>query len=88
MWPTAFTIIFLTTRRTSQSGIHLGATPLSGGWPLMYFGKIHTPRRAATNSFCAIGFCDSSEAISIAELPMPTTSTRLPRMSCGSNGVR
>ena len=29
---------------------------------------------------------DSSLAMSIAELPMPTTITRLPRISTGSNG--
>ena len=63
-----------------------GAITLSAGWPLRYFGSTHTPLRAETWSVSAIQGEDSSLAMSIAELPMPTTITRFPRISTGSNG--
>ena len=67
-------------------GIQDGMALLSAGLPFMYFGNTQTPRRAETQRFLAIGRWASSLAMSMAELPMPTTTTFLPRMSTGSNG--
>ena len=67
-------------------GMSGGAITLSAGWPLRYFGSTHTPRRAETYRRDAIHGDDSSLAMSIAELPIPTTITVLPRISTGSNG--
>ncbi len=69
-------------------GIHGGIIILSAGLPSRYLVSTHTPRRADTHTCLAIDRCDSSDAISSAELPIPTTTTFLPRMSIGSNTLR
>ena len=74
--------------RPSLRGIQGGMAALSAGRPFMYLGSTQTPRRAETISRPARGRWDSSEAMSMAELPMPTTTTVLPRTSTGSKGVR
>ena len=83
-----FLIIDRARDRPSPRGIQAGAAALSAGLPFMYFGSTQTPRRAETHSVFAIGRCDSSEAISIAELPIPTTTMVFPRVSTGSKGSR
>jgi hypothetical protein len=74
--------------RPTRAGTHGGSEALSAGLPSKYFGSTHTPWRIEMNSWSAIGRCDNSDEMSIAELPAPTTSTRLPRKSYGSNGSR
>ena len=86
MAPMAFLMTLRAMAKPSFLGIQEGMADLSAGLPFMYFGRTQTPRRAETHRFLAIGRWESSEAISIAELPMPTTTTFLPRMSTGSNG--
>ena len=73
------------SRRWSLSDSHgMVLTIWSAGLPNMYFGTTHAPLRVETNTFSATPLRDSSEAMSTALLPMPTTSTRLPRRSSGS----
>ena len=63
------------TQRGSQGNMGIW----SAGLPLTYFGSTHTPRRMETTTRSQIGRRDSSEAMSMAELPAPTIMTRLPR---------
>ncbi len=88
MWPIVFLIFLRASERPTLVGIQVGSDALSAGLPSMYFGITHTPRRMEMKSLSAIGRCDSSDEMSIAELPAPTTITDLPRKSYGSNGSR
>ena len=88
MLPMVLRIFALASERPSLGGIQAGRTALSAGLPSMYFGSTQTPRRIEMNSFSASGRCESSDEISIAELPAPTIITRLPRKSYGANGSR
>jgi hypothetical protein len=58
------------------------------GRPNARFGSTQTPRRPESKTLAADSGCANSQAISIALLPSPTTSTFLPRMSTGSVGSR
>ena len=53
----------------------------SVGLPFRYLGRIQAPRRIARNVFSATR--DASTAMSVAELPIPSTSTRLPSSTSG-----
>src|SRR6478609_12010748 len=86
MLPTSSRISAREATSACSLGMSGGAITLTADWPLRYFGSTHTPRRADTYSFVAIHGTDSSLAMSIAELPRPTTITVLPRISTGSNG--
>jgi len=72
--------------RTRSGRMAGSGTAWSNGLPSTYLGMTHAPRRAATQTFSATPGRQSSDAISIALLPIPTTTTRLPTMSCGSPG--
>ncbi len=52
----------------------------------MYLGTTHAPLRVEMNTCSATPLRASSETMSTALLPIPTTSTRLPRRSWGSVG--
>ena len=56
------------------------------GRPEKYFGITQAPLRVERKTFSATPLRDSSETMSTALLPMPTTSTRLPIRSSGSVG--
>jgi hypothetical protein len=58
----------------------------SAGRPNTYFGTTHAPLRVEMNTRSATPFRASSEVMSTALLPIPTTSTRLPVRSRGSVG--
>src|SRR4051812_23117863 len=73
-------IVRITTRPTgslSQAGVH---SLVRGNWsygrPRTDFGITWTPRRAASTVDDA--WYEASTAMSTAELPMPSTTTRLP----------
>ena len=87
MWPIVLMIFLRASARPTLAGIHCGSDALSAGLPSMYFGSTHTPRRIEMNSLSAIGRWESSEEMSIAELPVPTTITVLPRKSYGVERV-
>ena len=53
----------------------------SDGWPKRYFGMMCAPRRMARNVRSEM--LDVSTAMSAAELPIPTTSTRRPAYGSG-----
>ena len=57
----------------------------SSGLPNRYFGITHAPRRAAR--YVAAAEKLASTAMSIAELPIPSTTTRLSRKNSGSSPV-
>ena len=54
---------------------------LSVGMPKMNFGRMCAPRRMAR--YVAAASRDASTAMSVAELPMPSTTTRLPWRTSG-----
>ena len=58
------------------------------GCPKRYFGITQAPLRVEMKTFSATPLRDSSETMSTALLPIPTTSTRLPVRSSGSVGDR
>jgi hypothetical protein len=57
----------------------------SSGRPKTYLGSTHAPRRAARCTDAAVN--DASTAMSMAELPMPSTTTCLSRKNPGSSPV-
>ena len=79
--PIVFLIFLRASARPTFDGNQDGSTALSEGWPSMYFGITHTPRRMEMNRRSVSGRWDNSDEISIAELPPPTTIARLPRKS-------
>ena len=58
------------------------------GLPNRYLGITQAPLRVEMKTFSATPLRESSEVMSTALLPIPTTSTRLPCMSIGSVGPR
>ena len=58
-------------RWRTRSGIRGAVTNWSSGRPNTYLGTIHAPRRAARKTRSAV--CVASTAMSIAELPIPST---------------
>ena len=74
-------------RRCSFSGRRgLTFTIVSIGRPMKYLGITQAPLRVERKTFSATPLRESSETMSTALLPMPTTRTRLPAMSSGSVG--
>ena len=65
------------------SGTRALVTNWSSGRPKTYLGTIQAPRRAARKTRSAVWV--ASTAMSIAELPMPSTTTRLPAKNVGSS---
>ncbi len=51
------------------------------GFPNRYLGTTWAPRRIARKAFSALR--EASTAMSVAELPIPSTSTRLPSSTSG-----
>ncbi len=72
------------TRWRSRHGRTAARAPFhwSVGRPSSRLGSTHTPRRA--DSRTSLACPTSSVAMSIAELPVPTTSTRRPANPAGS----
>ena len=69
-------------RRCSVTDIRgLVFTSWSVGRPKMYFGTTYAPERVDRNKVSDTVLRASSETMSTALLPMPTTSTRLPYRS-------
>jgi hypothetical protein len=67
------------TRRCRPSGSRgLVFTIVSVGRPRMYFGITQAPLRVEMKTRSAIPLRESSDTMSTALLPIPTTSTRLP----------
>ena len=81
------------SRTSSEPSIRCGHSGSQGcvrtmasiGRPNRYFGITWAPRRVESTSRAATPRWLSSQAMSMALLPMPTTSTRLP---CRSWGVK
>ena len=61
-------------------------TTWSAGRPKMYFGTTYAPERVDRKTVSDTVLRASSETMSTALLPMPTTSTRLPYRSSGVLG--
>ena len=70
-------------RWRTASGTCTGGAIESSGRPNRYLGITHAPRRAAR--YVARAWKEDSTAMSIAELPMPSTTTRLSRKNAGSS---
>jgi hypothetical protein len=75
-------MIFSITARRRPNGTRGSFLSWSNGLPNRYFGVIQAPRRAARYVDFATEL--DSTAMSIALLPMPSTTTFLPR-SCSSD---
>ena len=74
-------------RRCSLSGRRgLTFTIVSIGRPMKYLGITQAPLRVERKTFSATPLRESSETMSTALFPMPTTRTRLPIRSSGSWG--
>ena len=71
------------SRRRTANGIRGEAGYWSSGRPNRYFGITHAPRRAARYVARAVKL--ASTAMSIAELPIPSTTTCLSRKKSGSS---
>ena len=75
------------TRRWRPSGIRgLVLTIVSTGRPRTYLGITQAPLRVEMKTRSATPLRESSETMSTALLPIPTTSTRLPSSASGSVG--
>ena len=70
-------------RWRTANGTRGVVTIWSSGRPNTYFGTTHAPRRAARKTRSADWL--ASTAMSIAELPIPSTTTRLSGKSDGSS---
>ena len=74
-------------RRWSRSGMRgLIFTSVSIGRPKKYLGITQAPLRVEMKTFSATPLRESSEVMSTALLPIPTTRIRLPVRSSGSVG--